>query len=140
MHEEICNFCDEVHGKLSTLQSRIDCLKRNVGTNRYLLNEKLESVRKRRAAAVQAVSEARTELEQCVLSTNLESKQMVRKWIEERDSVRLLNRAKNSERCALLAIAIAEAAIDDTERMILEAFAARQDAEAVPSSTMKRSS
>ena len=53
------------------------------------------------------------------------------------DSVheKLAARAQDAEDCAGIAIVIALASIDDAERMVLEAIAARREAEAATAAT-----
>jgi hypothetical protein len=55
---------------------------------------------------------------------------MIDQWIENRKPQKLTARVQRVEDCAGIAIKIAQASIDDAERMVLEAIAARRDAEA----------
>ena len=131
MSDRVIKFCDSVHEKLETLQGRMDSLKLNVGSTWYLLQEKLEEVRHADETTKQAVAEARTKLEQWIKEQKAEVKGTIAQWVENRETQKLAARAQKAEDCAGIAIEIAQASIDDVERMVLEAIAARRDAEAV---------
>ena len=131
MSDEVSKFCDAVHGKLENLEGRMDTLKRNIGTTWHSLQEKLDEVRHKGEAVKRAVAEARTNLEQWVKEKKAEAKGTINQWIENRETHKLAARAQEAEDCAGIAIEIAQASIDDAERMVLEAIAARRDAEAV---------
>jgi cell division septum initiation protein DivIVA len=131
MSDEVSKFCDDVHGKLETLEGRMDSLKLNIGTTWHSLQEKLDEVRHKGEATKQAVAEARANLEQWVIERKAEAKGTIDQWVEDRETQKLAARAQEAEECAGIAIVIALASIDDAERMVLEAIAARRDAEAV---------
>jgi hypothetical protein len=131
MSDKVIKFCDSVHEKLGNLDGRMDSLKLNIGTNWHSLQEKLDEVRHRREATKQVVAEARTNLEQWLREKKAEEESMIDRWVEDRDPQKLAARAQRAEDCAGFAIEIAKASIDDAERMVLEAIAARRSAEAV---------
>jgi hypothetical protein len=131
MSDDVGRFCDDVHGKLETLEGRMDSLKLNIGTTWHSLLEKLEEVRHKGEAAKQVVAEARANLEQWVNQKKAEAKGTIDQWVEDHETQKLAARAQEAEDCAGVAIVIALASIDDAERMVLEAIAARRDAEAV---------
>lgn len=131
MSDKVSTFCDSVHEKLETLQGRMDVLKLNYGSTWHSLHEKLREVRHTREATKQAVTEARTNLERWVKEKKAESKGTIDQWVENRETQKLAARAQKAEDCAGIAMVIAQASIDDTERMVLEAIAARLEAEAV---------
>jgi hypothetical protein len=131
--DEVSKFCDDVQGKLENLEGRMDTLKRNIGTTWHSLQEKLDEVRLKGEAVKQAVAEARANLEQWIIEKKAEGKGTIDHWVEDRETQKLAARAQKAEDCAAIAIVIAEASIDDAERMILEAISARRDAEAVVS-------
>jgi len=131
MSDSVSEFCDGIHEELETLQGRMEALKANIGTTWHSLHEKLDEVRHRNEAAKPAVTAARTKLEQWTREKQAEVKGTIDQWIESRNSRQLAVRAQKAENCAEIAIMLARASIDDAERMILEAIAARLDAEAV---------
>ena len=79
----------------------------------------------------QAVTQARIDLEQWLREKKAEKESTIDQWVENRETQKLAARAQEAEDCAGVAIVIALASIDDAERMVLEAIAARRDAEAV---------
>ena len=131
MSDKVSTFCDSVHAKLETLEGRMDSLKLNTGTTWHSLQEKLDEVRRKGEDTKQVVAEARANLEQWVKEKKAEAKGTIDQWVEDRETQKLAARAQKAEDCAAIAIVIAEASIDDAERMVLEAIAARREAEAV---------
>jgi hypothetical protein len=131
MSDKVNSFCDGVHEKLETLEGRMDSLKLNVGSTWHSLQEKLDEVRHKGESTKQAVTLARTDLEQWVQEKKAETKEMIDAWVENRETQKLAARAQKAEDCAAIAIQIAQASIDDAERMVLETIAAKLDAEAV---------
>jgi hypothetical protein len=131
MSDKVNRFCDSVHAKLETLDGRMDSLRSNVGTTWHSLQEKLDEVRHKGEATQQAITEARTNLEQWGKQKKAEAKSTIDQWVENRETQKLAERAQMAEDCAGIAIVIAQAGIDDAERMVLEAIAARLDCEAV---------
>jgi hypothetical protein len=131
MSDNVDRFCDSVHEKLETLEGRMGSLKLNIGTSWHFLQEKLAEMRLKGVATKQAVAEARTNVKQWGEAREAEAKGMVDQWVETRETKRLSSRAQKAEDCAGSAIVIVQASIDDAERMILEAIAARRDVEAV---------
>jgi hypothetical protein len=130
MNDNVRRFCESVHGKLETLDGRLDSLKLNIGTTCHSLQEKLEEVRQRHEASRQPLTDARTRLELWFEEYRNSTKQAIDRPEVHRDARELAARARQAEECAWTAIAIAEASIDDAERMILEAVSAKLDAEA----------
>ncbi len=130
MPDSAHEFCDSVHEKLEALQGRMDSLKLNIGTTWHSLGEKLDEVRLKHGAAKPALAEARATLEKWVAEKNAEVKNSIDQWVENRETQKLAARAQHAEECAWLAIMIAQASIDDAERAILEAIAAKLDSDA----------
>jgi hypothetical protein len=131
MSDKVSRFCDSVHEKLSTLEGRMDSLRSNAGSTWHFLQEKLGEVRHNGEAAKQAVAQARSKLEQWDNEKKAEGKDTIDQWIAHRETGRLAARAQTAEDYAGVALEVAEASFDDAERMVLEAIAARRDAEAV---------
>ena len=127
---KVSKFCDSVHEKLETLEGRMDSLKLNIGTTWHSLQAKLDEVRHKGETTKQVVAEARANLEQWVKEKKVEAKGTIDQWVEDRETQKLAARAQEAEECAGIAIVIALASIDDAERMVLEAIAARREAEA----------
>ena len=131
MSDKVSRFCDSVHAKLGNLEGRMDSLRSNAGSTWHFLQEKLAEVRHKGEAVRQAVTHARTKLEQWDNERKADAKHTIDQWIEDRETTKLAARAQKAENYAGVAIEAAEASIDEVERMVLEAIAARLDAEAV---------
>jgi hypothetical protein len=132
MNDVVAKFCDNVHEKLESLQGRLDSLKLNIGATYHLLHEKVVEIRKAREVRELPMHEARASLEQWIQETRAEAKNRVEPGIRNYEVQYLSERASRAEACVQISLMLAEASIDDAEWMILEAIAARLEAEAVP--------
>jgi hypothetical protein len=132
MNDVVAKFCDNVHEKLETLQGRLDSLKLNIGATYHLLQEKVVELRKAGEVRELPMHEARASLELWIEETRAETKNRASQAIRNHEVQYLSERADRAEGCAGIALKLAEASIDDAEWMILEAIAARLEAEAVP--------
>lgn len=132
MNDVVAKFCDNVHEKLETLQGRLDSLKLNIGATYHLLHEKVVEIRKAGEVRKLPMHEARASLEQWIEETRAEVKNRTGQGIRNHEVQDLSERADRAEGCVEIALKLAEASIDDAEWMILEAIAARLEAEAVP--------
>jgi hypothetical protein len=130
MRDKVSKFCNIVQEKLETLGGRMDAMKVNVGTTWHCLQEKLDLLHHQGEDTKQALAEARADLEQWAQEKKVETKSTIDQWVENRETQKLVARAQETEDCAGIAIVLAQASIDDAERMVLEAIAARRDAEA----------
>lgn len=130
MSDKVREFCEIVHTKLETLQGRMDSLKLNIGTTWHSLQEKLKEVRQHHETSRQLLAGARSSLEKWFDQNNAEAKRTIDQVVTNRETQPLDATAQEAEECVWAAITIAEASIDDVERMILEAISARLDAEA----------
>lgn len=134
MNDEVARFCENVHEKLETLQGRLDSLKLNIGATYHLLQERIVDIRKAGESRQIPTYEARALLEQWIQETRAETKNRIPQADRNQEAQYLSERAKKAETCVGIALMLAEAGIDDAEWMILEAIAARLEAEAVPDS------
>ena len=132
MDDVVARFCDNVHEKLETLQGRMESLKLNIGATYHLLHEKVVEIRKAGEVRQSPMNEARASLEQWIEETRAEVKNRTGQGIRNHEVQDLSERADRAEGCVEIALKLAEASIDDAEWMILEAIAARLEAEAVP--------
>ncbi len=131
MQDKAAEFFERVHGKLDTLEGRLESIKLNIGTTWHFLQERLAELRQHRATSDPDLSAARTRLEQWFLENESGMRSSIDHWVANRDTNQLAARAEAVEAHAWAAIMIAEAGIDDAERMILEALSARLDADSV---------
>lgn len=131
MKGEVHDFCDQVQAQISTLLGRIESLKRNIGTTCHLLRQRLCELRTTNEIRKPAVAQARLNIEQWLRMQDPDIRVQDDARGVGHESKLSAERAEIAERCAALAIVLAEASIDDAERMILEAVAARSDAASV---------
>ena len=129
--DKVKTFCNDIHEKLSALESRVDSLISNSGLTWHFLQEKLDEIRGRCDANQQACDQARAKLKQWSDDRKSESLLMIENWRMNREQAKLAERARDAEDQVRNAMLIAKSSIDDAERMILEAISARLDAESV---------
>ena len=86
MNDKVSRFCDNVHKKLGTLAGRMDSLKLNAGSTCHHLQEQLDEVRYEGETTKQGISEARSKLEQWGDEKKAETKDMIDRWIENRET------------------------------------------------------
>lgn len=132
MNDKAAEFFERVHGKLHTLESRLASIKLNIGTSWHFLQERLSELRRRRETSKEDLAQARTRLEQWLNENESGMRNSIDQWVANRNTDQLAARAQAAEEGAWTAIMIAEASIDDAERMILEALSARLDVGSVP--------
>lgn len=130
MSDNVSGFCDGVHEQLEALEGRMDALKANIGTTWHSLHEKLDEVRRRDVETRPVVIKARTRLQQWFQERGAEVQGTIEQSVKGHETGQLSERAERAEEFAGIAIMLARASIDDAERMILEAIAARLDADA----------
>lgn len=130
MSDSVNGFCDGIHEQLEALEGRMDALKANIGTTWHSLHEKLDEVRRRDIETRPVVMEARNRLQQWIQERGAEVPGMIEQSVKSHETGQLAERAGRAEEFAGIAIMLARASIDDAERMILEAIAARLDADA----------
>jgi exonuclease VII large subunit len=129
MSDNVRTFCNVIHEKLSSLESRMEMLKLNTGMTWHHLQEKLDEVRARGDGHRQNIDEARAKLEKWFDDNQSELNNTIETWKKQREARKLDERAQQAEDHAVLSIEVAEASIDEAERMILEAISARLDAD-----------
>lgn len=134
MSDSVSKFCDGIDEQLEALGSRMEMLKRNIGTTWHSLHERLIEVRQQSEASQASVLEARARLVQWAQNQARETEGVIDRWVTDRETDLLTARAEQAEEQARTALMLAQAGIDEAERMILEAIAARMDAEAVAKS------
>lgn len=124
MSDKARTFCNTVHNKLATLDSRVRAMTLTAGPS---LQMKPDEVRDREASR-QAIQQARDKLQQWCRERESEKQSTITAWRQARESKKLGDRAQRAEDHAAYAIQLVEASIDEAERMILEAVSARLDA------------
>jgi hypothetical protein len=120
-------FSDTVQRKLDVLSSRVRVAIFEAAPTRLSLQMKLDDARGAIAARRQVIQTARDQLQKWCQLNESEKRSTVTMWKETRETRKLANRTKQAEDNAIKALQIMEASIDEAERMILEAIAARLD-------------
>ena len=131
MSDKVRTFCNRVQVRLTTLDGRVNSLTLNSGPTCHFLQEKLDEVRARAEAHQPVNHQAGIKLEQWCDSMRLETRHTIEHWRKNQEVRKLSERAQRAEDHAGYAMQLAEASIDQAERMILEAISARLDAESV---------
>ena len=129
MNDMVNEFCKRVHAHIEDLDGRLDLLKLNYGTTWHSLREELDEVRLAVEARRKDVTQARSNLAQW--ASERETEDTILRWIENRETEKLIARAQKAEDNAYVAFTVAEASLNDAERMVLEAISAWRDAQAV---------
>jgi ElaB/YqjD/DUF883 family membrane-anchored ribosome-binding protein len=131
MKDKAAEFFERVHGKLDTLEGRLESIKLNIGTTWHFLQERLSELRQQQKTSGKDLTEARSKLQMWLSENESGTRSSIDEWVANRDTDHLAQRAQEVEENAWTAIMIAEASIDDAERMILEALSARLDVASV---------
>lgn len=127
MTDKSRTFCSAIHDRLLTLDSHVRELTLTAGPTWKSLQERLNDIRRKSAARLPALQEARGRLQQWSKDKESESQNTIAAWRTARETRKLAIRAQRAEDHAVYAIEMVEASIDDAERMILEAISARLD-------------
>src|SRR3954452_23413980 len=134
MSAQVDQFCDKLKGRLDSMADRIQTTKSHIeglpekGEKdlRKILDKARSNVASRKQRADQALANLKAKAQQKVAETNEE----VSRWKEQRDVRKLSSRADRAEAYAADAIDCAIATIDEGESAVVEAGAARLDADA----------
>ena len=136
MNERVNKFCTSLQNKLNDLEGRMKSLKTNLQSApkqaEDALYKQLEQAQQKVQSQKQAVTKARTNLQNWADQKKAEAKATVNQWKTDHEARKLDNRADRAEQYAAAAIEVAVASIDEAEQAVLEAIAARLDAEMVP--------
>ena len=133
MSEKIDNFTSNLRDTLNDIDSRMSSVKATIES----ASEETQETIKSKLSAVKANLETkqhefvayRTKLQDLGLEKQAEVKSKVEGWKTKRETEHLNHRADRAENYAASGIAVAMAAIDEAEEAILEAIAARLDAD-----------
>jgi membrane protein involved in colicin uptake len=136
MSERIDKFCQNLQTRLNDLESRALALKASVRSApqqaEEALHKQMEQLQKKIDSQKKAASKARTEIESWLDQKKAESKATVEQWKAKHEAKKLAHRADRAEEYAMAAFVVALASVDEAEHALLEAIAARIDADAMP--------
>jgi hypothetical protein len=133
MSERVDKFCDSLRERLNALEGRIQSVKTNVqalpAKAEKALRETLDDVRTKLQAQKERVEKARLDLKARADQKIAETKEAINEWKAKREVRKLNARAERAEAYAEAAIFLALASIDEAEEAVLDAVAARKDAD-----------
>jgi chromosome segregation ATPase len=134
MGQRIDQFCEDLRRKLTNIDSGLEGLKTKIDGKAQHAEQDvrghLEKVQRRIEQDRAKVSAARAEMKDWVEGRKIATTDKIAEWKAKRETSKLQNRADQAERYAASAIAVGLAAVDEAEQAALEAWLARQDANA----------
>jgi chromosome segregation ATPase len=134
MSERVDQFCDKLRERLNAIEGRIQSVKTDVqalpAKAEKALQQKLDEARTKVEAQKQRVEKARADLKAWADQKVAETKEAIDEWKAKREARKLIARADRAEAYAEAAMVIALASIDEAEEAVLDAVAARRDADA----------
>jgi hypothetical protein len=135
MGQRIDQFCEDLRLKLTNIDSGLNGLKAKIdskahGAEQDVRNH-LDRVQKRIDQGHARISTSEQEMRNWVEAKKTATSEKIAEWKTKRETSKLLDRADQAERYAAAAIDIAVAALDEAEQAALEAWLAREDANAV---------
>ena len=133
MSERIDQFCEALRLKLTGIESNMETLKSNIDssatTAEQAVRKHLEVVKRRVEQEREKLEAAREALKKWAVERRAVSDEMIAEWKGKLEKAKLQSRARNAERYAEAAAALAASAVDEAEQAALEAWLARNDAE-----------
>jgi uncharacterized phage infection (PIP) family protein YhgE len=135
MSERINKFCQNLQTRLNDLESRTLALKERLKSAPKQAEEELHGqiarLQERIDSQKKAANKARADIENWFEQKKAEGKATVEQWKEKHEANKLARRADRAEEYAAAAVLVALACVDEAEQAVLEAIAARLDAETV---------
>jgi len=136
MAQRIDQFCEQLRTKLTQIDGSLRDLKGKIDTKASNADKDaqayLDKVDQRIAQDQTKVSAAQAKMKDWVEARKVETQAKIADWKSKREASKLNNRADRAEQYAAAAIVVAAAAVDEAERASVEAWLARQDADAAP--------
>jgi hypothetical protein len=134
MGTRIDQFCEDFRQKLTIADSGLDGLKAKIdGKAAHVeqdVQNHLDRVHKRVEQGRAKVAAAQADIKEWADGKKTATSDKIAEWKAKRDQSKLQNRADQAEQYAAAASTVAVAALDEAEEASLEAWLARQDANA----------
>jgi predicted nucleic acid-binding Zn-ribbon protein len=134
MNQRIDQFCEELRQKLTMADSGLEGLRTKISTNAAHVEQDVQNHLDRAHERVEQgrakVAAAQADMKNWAEERKAITREKIAEWKEQRDLRKLQNRADKAERYAAAAIDVAVAAMDEAEQASLEAWLAREDADA----------
>jgi len=132
MSEKIDSFTNNLRDTLNDIDSRMSSVKATIESaseeTQETIKSKLSEVKANLETKRQEFVTYRARLQELAVEKQAEVTSKVEEWKTKRETEHLSHRADRAENYAASGIAVAMAAIDEAEEAILEAIAARLDA------------
>jgi hypothetical protein len=133
MSDDIDNFTNDLNAKLTSLDDRLQTIKRNIeakdAKNKAAIQAKLGDVQSKLETKKQEVEASRTKMKAAIEEKQAETKEKIAEWAHNRDVKKLGRRADNAADYAAFAITEAAYAIDEANYAALSALDARLEAD-----------
>lgn len=133
MSQTIDNLRNNFQTKLNAIASHLDTVKTHLEDAskeaKTAIHSKLDVAKGKLEAKKQEIANAKTKLEERVEAKKTEVESQIADWKAKREQKKLTSRANRAEEYAAAAIVVAFACVEEAEVAILEAVAARIDAE-----------
>ena len=133
MSETVTKLCSAFETKLQNLEARMKSLRDSLSSvpiqAEAKLHKQLERTQQNLEAKKLSVEKARLSVKNWLENKKKETAATIEKWRANHEVERLADRADFAEDFAGAAIEIAAATIEEAEQAVLEAVAARRDAE-----------
>jgi hypothetical protein len=134
MSERVDKFCDGLRDRLNAVEARVQSVKANVqalpGKAEKAVQDTVDEARAKVHAQKERVEKTRAGLKAWAQQKLAETREAIHEWKAKREAKKLTARADRAEAYAADAIALALASIDEAEEAVLDAVAARMDADA----------
>jgi thermostable 8-oxoguanine DNA glycosylase len=135
MSARVDQFCDNLKVKLNAIETRVRSLQAGVkelpAKAEKVIQDKINDVQNQLDSQKACFEQARASLMAWSQQKKSETKAMIDEWKRNQKSRELNARAERAEANAEAAIGFAMLSIDEAESAILDAIAARRDADAV---------
>ncbi len=133
MSEKVDKFCDGLRERLTAIEGRVQTVRTAVqglpAKAEKALQAKLQEARTKMQSQKERVQNARADFESWVELKRTETKEAINEWKVKREARKLDARAERAEAYAEAAMFLALNSIDEAEAAVLDAVAARLDAD-----------
>jgi len=134
MSEKVDKFCDKLRDRLNAIEGRVQSVKADIQTlpakAEKALRDKIDAARTKLQVQKERVEKARVDLKVWADQKLAETKEAISEWKAKHEVRKLNARAERAEAYAEAAMVLALFSIDEAEEAVLDAVAARKDADA----------
>ena len=134
MSERIDQFRDNLRGRLADVDNRLRDFKEGLDSAKADIDDQLEKAKAEFDARKREATEAHERIKSMVEEKKTQTEAKVQAWIREREVEKMEARARLAEDYAAEQILLATATIEEAEVAMLEALAARVEADEIAAS------